>query len=396
MKELVKLLSQWCKLDYVLVFTCAILIMSRNIFCLEATDMNVHLSFSEEFLKTHLVPFPPLYFLVVAVVSKLLPFSNALEIAGVLLLALAILMKYALSKKFLGIERYGFKQLMGLLGWLLLALMLFFPLYLPWTDQGIWYMGKFTPTIWHNSTTIAVLPFCLLLFNHSILWLDKPLAKYWFYMLFLGLLIALTKPSFLFAFIPAFPLITLFQQKSIDQRVVKSGVLSLIFLFFIAGMGFLIFSSNSRFDDYITTPAKDTTIILTPLTVWRAMATHKISAILTSFTFPALALVVFRTEITKDIQLLFSIFIGFFSVLVFLLFAESGERLLHGNLYWQVPISYFIFNLIILNKLLKEIYASGNLKSLHKPMFFLVILFLFYGVSGFFYLLNYMIFDTYA
>lgn len=386
---------QWLRLDNLLVFLLASGIMYQNIFFLHSTDMNAHIWFVEDFFKTHILPFPPLYYLSVAAFSKLLPFQDSLELAATIILGFSILYKYQLSKRYLGIENLATQKNKHLVGWILVALMLFFPVYVPGIDKGLWYMGKFTPTIWHNSTIIAVFPFCIILFTTSLRWLASYEKKYWYRMLMLAILIALIKPSFLFAFIPAFPLVTLIQEKSWNRNVVSSIILAGLLFFVIIGMTTLLFLPIGT-EKYIKSYANESRIILAPFEVWRAFAKHKITALVTSFAFPMTVLLIYKKRIVSDTPLLFTVSLGFFSLFVFLLFAESGVRMLHGNLYWQIPISYFLFLLVVVKNELDGYKNNKFTLTFKNPQSMLFVFFLMHGFFGLLYLFKYMIFDTYS
>ena len=91
------------------------------------------------------------------------------------------------------------------------TLMFFSPVFIYFFDGSIMYLGKFTSTIWHNSTTIFVFPFCLLLFIESLKYLKKPGEYSALKLLGISILIFLSKPSFLFSFIIVFPIICFYK-----------------------------------------------------------------------------------------------------------------------------------------------------------------------------------------
>src|SRR5690606_13968465 len=88
------------------------------------------------------------------------------------------------------------------------------------------------------------------------------------------------------------------------------------------------------------------------------------------------------------------------SLLVFWTFAESGERLPHGNFYWQIPICFFLVNLVLIKHLVQLTEIKKNfrtsVKAMHKPVLILFGAFSVHVLSGGVYLLKLLYFGSFS
>src|SRR5690606_19096633 len=101
-------------------------------------------------------PVPPFYYAGLYLMKEV--FSTNYLVNTVLLLSFSVLWKFNLAKKYIGAYNIRLSDI-GML--VLVGMMFFFPVYLPGIDGSKLYLGKFTPTIWHNSTIIFAFPFSL-------------------------------------------------------------------------------------------------------------------------------------------------------------------------------------------------------------------------------------------
>ena len=114
------------------------------------TDLDSHIYILERHLEMETFPVPPLYYYSIYTLERIL--SAGYIFNTVLILSLFVVWKFLLAQKYL-MESIP-KSHMVLVSLLLLGLMFYFPVYVPGIDGSKLYLGKFTPTIWHNSTTI--------------------------------------------------------------------------------------------------------------------------------------------------------------------------------------------------------------------------------------------------
>ncbi len=200
------------------------------------------------------------------------------------------------------------------------------------------YLGQFTPTVWHNPTAIAALPFAVAAF--------VPLARAAVpgagAALLSGAMLALSalvKPNFALAFLPAVALVGLARRWPL-----RSLAAALLPTLPVLGMQLVTGFGEER----------GSGLAFEPLTVWLkfteipAGETHALGSLLVSFAFPAgFALLAGRAVADRRPLVLAWLALGV-ALAQFLLFAETGAWLYHGNFYWgTVPCLYLVFVLSI-------------------------------------------------
>ena len=74
--------------------------------------------------------------------------------------------------------------------------------------------------IWHNPTSVAVMPFVVLLFYFSFRVLEEPKVKYFIFIGILVILNAFIKPSFLLPWVPAFSMFFVFSHADKQESLV--------------------------------------------------------------------------------------------------------------------------------------------------------------------------------
>lgn len=226
-------------------------------------------------------------------------------------------------------------------------------------EGGNFYLGQIPPTVWHNSTTIFMMPFALLLFLSSLRQIEQPsdrqnLAP----MLVFILLNAFAKPSFLFVFVVAYPLfmfgialrrndLSLFFPNMIP---VVTGIL-LIFAIYIL---IYKFSLSTLSDSDV---GKSGVAVL-PLAVWRRFSPHIPLSLSLSLLFPVVYVILYPRELCKP-ALAYSWCLFAVAVIISILFVETGPRQWHGNFFWQNFVCMFILFLTSCDGFGRHILTQG-------------------------------------
>ncbi|SDC83155.1 hypothetical protein SAMN04488104_100730 [Algoriphagus faecimaris] len=305
------------------------------------SDYLGHIWLLEFYLENGKFIFPPLFYLSVELFSKLLiPFVSPKVFAAGVILAAFTLLKFTLIYRYLIQNTQGQFFIMALLS---LGLMLFFPYYLFQFEGPYWYMGKFTPTVWHNCTSTFVWPFSFLLFWEAQKWLDDQKKSRWYLMALWALLILLSKPSFLFAFIPVFPLMAYIKQKKLNAKTILFS--SVLFLGLL-GLREMIYLNS--LDELIYLRNEKHSVIWLPFAVYQLYAESPILEFLASFAFLLLAFGLLGKSLLQKAEVQFALLLSLVSLLVYLLLAEEGYRFPDANFYWQIPISLSILYLVII------------------------------------------------
>lgn len=217
-----------------------------------------------------------------------------------------------------------------------------FPFHLFALDGENWYMGKFSPNVWHNSTILFVRPFCLLLFKDAIHWLSHRDKKAFQKVLVWSLIILLSKPSFLFAFVPAFPLI----DRIVKKKWNKASILySIAFLIGIFSLKFLIYDIPST--DLLKQSEEKVQVVVSPFSVFRFYSQAPLWEFVASFAFPLVVFILLGKELFTKLPVKFGVILAMVSMAIYFTFAETGYRFQHANFYWQIPISLSILYLVL-------------------------------------------------
>src|SRR5690606_21751051 len=117
------------------------------------------------FLDMGSFPTPPLYYSLVYVLHFIMPYKEGFGMAAWLVLTAAGFFKYLWSINYL--MSYCPQVNSRYVNIFAFSLMFFAPITLFGFEGEKWYLAKFTSLIWHNSTTLLSLPFCVLLFYYS-------------------------------------------------------------------------------------------------------------------------------------------------------------------------------------------------------------------------------------
>jgi hypothetical protein len=201
------------------------------------------------------------------------------------------------------------------------------------------YVGLLPPNTYHNSTLIAAMPFSIAAFGLGLRQLrDGSASRLWVDSLLGGVLVAgaLCKPSYAFAFVPAYGLLRFVQiNRHAWVRVIISLSLSLLpVLLLILGQSWWL-SSHPEIMIYgkaefaLAFPA-GWKLYLPDYTPWESFILG-----LGSFALPIVAYLLRPDWLQHQLHQLAlgSTVVAF---LQFMLVYETGERAGHGNFTWQV------------------------------------------------------------
>lgn len=271
------------------------------------------------------------YFLGVYVASLGIPHPYALIAGSVILLSLSVGAKYVLIKRYLNFDS---KKLL-----LLFAVALLLVTNLPGPRHFL--IGQFPPNLWHNSTSIFLMPFAIGLFWKGLKYWEHPSQQLAKHILILLLINVIIKPSFVFVFVPVFGIMSLWRWKLNKEfwRMVGAGTLAVLLI----GLEYYaIFQWNS----FRTGPQPETGLTIAPFHVWRFHSSHLLWSLIASIAFPLTYIILFPTRIRKSFALQFSWALFAFGLLIFILIAETGLREYDANFIWQCYISNFLLFLV--------------------------------------------------
>ena len=315
-----------------------------------STDITVHIAHIESInANKNVYPSNFGFYLLINLLSGFSSIKGVEYVNTIMLLSVAAVAKYVISKKIileLNPSTFDENKRNELK---IVALALFFCFAIP--DPFLvfvlreYYLGRFAPIVWHNSTTILVFPFAILLFWQQLNVLNTSKIASSKEILFLNILVvlnAIIKPSFIFVYAPVtfFFLIAKFKDTKLKVLLLNitpifTAVLVVFmqtFLIYKLGLGSFQKDKSSIAIGY---PFK-------VLTQWAPMWYLPISLIL-SFALPIFTLTAYK-ESLKYRPLLYALSLTIAGLIISALFYETGPRFEHGNFIWQnVICAYLMF-----------------------------------------------------
>ena len=320
-------------------------------------DIKVHNQLLGEYLAAGSFPIPPGYYFLIFLVDLVIRVKYAFVASSAIVLTFFQWWKYRLVFSSIQQEGLGLKTPAVFL--LAFSFLFLGPIYLPMIDGRFWYLGKFTQTIWHNSTLICVFPFCILLVWKTFDWFRSGKLKDLGLMFLLGFIIILIKPSFLFCYIPALPLFIFIRDRELSKGLIQSLALVSALFAMLMVEKYLIFTWDPVLDS-LYTPEEKSQMVVDPLRIWLHLSQEPIFDFVSSFPLLIGFLILRRKKAFESPLFGFSLLLLFFAVLVYLLFAETGFREFHANFYWQIPIALFLCHLSILQSVVKQFLVEGK------------------------------------
>ena len=364
------------------------------------SDFPMHIALVEQ-INSGISEYPPnfaFYFLINSIYHCTRGFIS-LGYAAVLVLSVATAAKYAICKTIIfdSLKKFsGNRSVVSVL--LAVSLLFIFPLLDPYSIFYLktMYLGKISPVVWHNSTSILLLPLALLLFwFQSRLFISIALpARTDVIRIFLLILANVAvKPSFILAYIPStiiYGFYYLFKRRSL--RVVST-------ICFAPSLfaGVLVFAQKYAIYSLQLGSLQEETSGVSLGFPFQVFTIHVPPwyiplGLFLSFAFP-LCVMAFKPHILKSTGFFYSLVLIVVSILVSSLLIETGPRLAHGNFVWTAHISSFILYFSAINYL-----SQSDFKMPARGFFDTTILILFFGhvISGIAYITKYILTGSYA
>lgn len=354
-----KILKRKDSFTVVAVFIISLTIFASLIYFKIPTDIQDHAQMLVGFLNGTLpIPANPLYYLSVYALSFFQQNMSVLLAISIFILSLAVTLKFVITKKVFGDYIAGGAREIGQLDKFvaLACFLLIFVFSLPSTGilRGWFYLGQTPPNVWHNSTTIFLMPFALLLFWTSYKQLTNPKNYRIWIIVLLVIANVLVKPNFFWVFSIVYPLLLIIRI-GINARF-WLNILPVILGLLLSGTLYYLFSHNGGGGG----------IIISPFLVWSHFSSNIPLSIVASIFFPLTFLSFYWKEMLRSLLLKYAILSYLVSILIFLTIAETGERQLHGNFSWQCMVSNYILFMVVFMLWLEKITSNGKLGKLAK------------------------------
>ncbi|AWI25077.1 hypothetical protein [Flavobacterium pallidum] len=359
-----------------------------------ATDIQLHAQFIKSYTDGQM-PFQVnfLYYFTVYALSFYSKDLILLLFVSIYVLAAISYLKYYVAKKIIHSEIGTIAKkpiIVSSLAAFLLLVCFSLPsiLYL----DNIYYLANFPANIWHNSTIIFAMPFVILLFWNSLQQISdyKPTRT-----LVIILLIAVNiviKPSFIFVYVVAYPLLNFLKYKFSRQFWINIIPVFVAFFFVILQYYYVFISAE--------TVAKQSSVKIdffnvlahwTGSTHWYQILLIVVSTIISSYLFPIVFLAKNRRLLKQD-MVFFAVLCTVVGLLIFYALSETGEREFDGNFIWQTFMCSFLLFFVCIIQLLKSIFTNPLGWRAHKIE---IVAFLLHLISGIYYFYRLTFLDTY-
>lgn len=199
------------------------------------------------------------------------------------------------------------------------------------------YLGEIPPNVWHNPSTILLMPFALGLFWSSLRFLRDGRARWLWISLALGALNAAAKPSFLLCLLPVFPCAA-FVRFGATRQFAQALLLT-------AAIGAILglqYAYVYVLDPPGSTLTSSSGVILAPMAVWRSYTSDIPRALLASYAFPLTAVVLGGAAVWRNRAVQYALVLAAVGLIEYALLAEQGARESEGNLTWQAIVTQYI------------------------------------------------------
>jgi hypothetical protein len=300
------------------------------------SDLHHHARFVGECIASGIFPLDFLYYGSVAVLSG---FSTDLTLqlwATVFILSVAVAAKFLVTTTCL--ERWT--RIDSLIP-PALGLALLFCLPLPGMH---WYLGQFPPNVWHNSTTVALMPFAVLLFYHSARFLETGETRHLVPTTVYTVLGFLTKPSLFFVFSVVFPLFSLLRV-GLGRRFAKSCIPVAI-----GGVMLVVYALPIFLSAEYSRASQDwqPSLALGWLDVWRMHSSNIPLSLLNSLLLPLLFFAFYPRQFLADLKIRYSLAMLGAGLLLFAVVQETGPWGMSGNLSWQNIVCNYLLHCAVM------------------------------------------------
>lgn len=202
------------------------------------------------------------------------------------------------------------------------------------------YLGSFVPTVWHNTTTIVLMPFAILLYYYIFnTTYSKKNTLIIFTLIIINIII---KPSFLFVLIGLLffnSLISYITNKKITVEIKTHLLYTVIITFLITLQYILIYNVNMG-----SIQSEKSSIDVCLFKFYKIISFKKNIpiAFLAGYLFPLITLMNKKSTTYKNYTNAWALTI--LALIILFVFTENGPRASHGNFYWQIiPSSYLLF-----------------------------------------------------
>lgn len=346
------------KLGVPLIFSAVVALMAFAIFWANgdiATDNFEH-SRTAVGIWAGEAEWPPnfLFFALLGLVGSLIGDLDELVLTSCILLSLAVGAKAYLTLESFDDLAPSSKSNLRLIMTAALILALPIPIAFLVNATLHYFLGSFTPNVWHNSTTIFLMPFAILAFMLQARDFEERDTRRVPAIMLLVVVGIVVKPSFFFAFAPATALWLVCATQSIP-RLVRGSLPVFAGGALTAALYFMIYHLQQG-----SIHAEASGIGIAPFAVWKQLipVAEIPLAVFASFLAPITYFALgFRPK--RKVWVGYASLLMAFALLLFFLVVETGPRATHGNFFWQTVVCNYILHMVLAADLLEK-WSTGS------------------------------------
>ncbi len=313
------------------------------------SDQLLHASVVQAVIRTHELPGDFLFYLTTAATAGFQATRVVVEVAMSAVLAAAVAAKVLMSAG-IALEAHHAPTPLSrrsLLGLVLAVALLSVAFSLPTSTV---YLGQLPPNVWHNPTTIFVMPFVVALFWFTLCFLRDGERKWLWAATVVGALNIAAKPSFVLCVLVVFPPFVLARFGL--RRPFWEALAAMAFLALLVGAQYLyIFQTSSETAIYHAAGfAGDANshVRIQPFHVWSHYSESVPLSLLASLFFPLVTLATYRRLLLQSELVRYALALSAVGVVIFATLAETGVREFHGNFAWQAMMCNYVLFLAVL------------------------------------------------
>jgi hypothetical protein len=258
---------------------------------------------------------------------------------AIVLLSACVALKGALSFDILSKDN----ERVVLAACIAVALAFVMPIVNWWNYRSV-YLGQIAPTIWHNSTTVLVMPVVVLLFAASSRWLIAANTRNAALTSGLCVLSAVIKPSYAIALLPV--LVPWYCSVALAAGVSFRRLAGHVATLVGPVIGVLLVQWL-LIADY-------TAITIAPFGVWALYSPNPLASLLLSLAFPLAVSLLYRDCWRGNIALGLAWAVFAAALMEFILLAEEGVRFNHANFLWGPCMALYLVFLTCADAFFRE------------------------------------------
>jgi hypothetical protein len=335
-------------LDAIVVFLFMFCVFFFIVF-FAVSDMSDHAYFAREMLKEGKLFLNN--FLMYFLINLFSGFSGTIhstKAALVLLLSVSNTAKYIIVKRAFREWCHSKQAKVAALALLFVFVVpiLFFLHFLGWcSNEDTMYLGYCVPNVWHNSTTLCMMPFAILTYVLSVKQFeDYDKARNGLISLYV-VLGTLIKPSFFFVYAVAYP-IFMFAKFGVRKEFFFS-VVPIICGCICVLYEYLSIYVPSATADVVAESSSSVAIDIMPLFTIEFWKTRWLKLMI-SMILPIAFVIAYWKEIVKSREFWFVLIMLVMALGIYWCCHETGPRADHGNFGWQVISSmWFVYYYVL-------------------------------------------------